>query len=394
VEVADTLFALGEIAREWRRRNTLPVLAITGSVGKTTTKEMVAGILGYSRPVFKTTGNLNTRIGLPLMLLELAPHHQVGVVEMGMNEPGEIDRLCQIAMPQFGLITQVAPAHLEGMGSIEGVAMAKGELFRALGMADTAIVNVDDPWIVRQARDSRARQVTFGRATEAVVRLRDERPFQVEGARWILSIGNDEREIRMQCHGRPFVLNGLAAAAAGWTLGASIDEIVRGLSDFRPFSMRGNRIVLGNDIQLIDDSYNANPSAMAEALETFCRLAQGRTLAVLGEMRELGEQSASAHREVGKLAADLGVKILILVGHGAREMQRGAEESSSAPEEIQVLDSARDALETVIQVCSDGDWILVKGSRNVGLEAVVAGLETRYGLVNQSNREEDVHHRN
>ncbi len=379
IEADDPLYALGEIARHWRQRHPLPVLAITGSNGKTTTKEMAAGILSQGAPVLKTEGNLNNRIGLPLMLLRLRHTHRAAVLEMGMSEPGEIRRLCEIARPQFGLITQVAQAHLEGLGSMEGVARAKGELFEALNATDTAIVNLDDPWIAKMARSCRARGVTFGQTEEAMVRAVRVEPFHPSGAKMALRVQAQEWPVRMRCVGRPCVHNGLAAAAGAWAMGAQMDQVVRGLETFPPFPMRLNLIPLGRGVRLIDDTYNANPASMTAALEVLCRMASGRTVAVLGDMRELGAAARDAHRDLGRKAADLGVKVLVGVGEWAEELLRGAKESPTPPVASQACSSTDEAVRWVQEKYAEGDWILAKGSRAMAMERVVEGLRAAFG---------------
>jgi UDP-N-acetylmuramoyl-tripeptide--D-alanyl-D-alanine ligase len=379
IEVDDTLYGLGEIARHWRGRHPAPLLAITGSNGKTTTKEMVAGILSRRHATLKNSGNLNNRIGLPLTLLDLRQRHGMVVLEMGMNEPGEIRRLAEIARPQWGLITQVAPAHLQGLGSLEGVARAKGELFEALGPGDTAVVNLDDPWVARLAASCRARRVTFGEAPDAQLRAEAVDPFGPTGARWVLRVGGERRGIAMQAQGTPMVRNGLAAAAGAWAMGMDLDEIVAGLEGFRPFPGRLSVVPLGRGMHLIDDAYNANPASMAAALELLCRLAPSRRVAVLGEMRELGDYAEEAHREIGREAARLGVTVLVAVGSWARTLTQGALASPSPPAEIHCVASAAEALELLRGCCADGDWVLVKGSRGMAMERVVEGLRESFG---------------
>lgn len=380
IQVRDPLYALGEIARHWRARHKARLLAITGSNGKTTTKDMAAAILSRKRSVLKTEGNLNNRIGLPLTLMGLRQHHEIAVVEMGMSEPGEIRRLCEIARPDFGLITQVAPAHLEGLKSLDAVAKAKGELFQALGERDTAIVNLDDPNVGRLAISCRARQLTYGEAPGAVVRGLRLDPFYRDGARMVLEVRGEQLPVRMLCHGRPCLLNALAAAAASWAMGAPLEEIVEGLETFRPPPMRLKLMSLGEDIHLIDDTYNANPASMAEALETLSRMARGRKVAVLGDMLELGAYAQEAHRATGRRAADLGIGVIIAAGRWAQQVVLGARSSPSPPEKTMAVASSQEALDELMAALKKGDWILVKGSRGVAMERVVEGLIARVGL--------------
>ncbi len=380
IQVGDPLFALGEIARHWRARHEVRLLAITGSNGKTTTKDMTAAILSRKGSVLKTEGNLNNLIGVPLTLMGLRRHHEMAVVEMGMSEPGEIKRLCEIARPDLGLITQVAPAHLEGLKSLEAVAKAKGELFEALGERDMAVVNLDDPHVRRLAGSCRGRQLTYGEAPGAAVRGLRLDPFHQDGARMVLEVCGEQRPVRMRCHGRPCLLNALAAAAASWAMGAPLEQIVDGLETFRPAPMRLTLLSLSEGIRLIDDTYNANPTSMAEALETLSRMASGRKIAVLGDMLELGACAPDAHRATGRRAADLGIDILIAVGRWAQDVVLGARSSPSPPEKSAALSSQQEALDELMAEVKEGDWILVKASRGVAMERVVEGLKARVGL--------------
>lgn len=376
VEVNDTLFALGEIAGKWRRLHGASVVGITGSNGKTTTKEMLASILERSRSVLKNKGNLNNRIGLPLTLLGLRHHHRVVVLEMGMNEPGEIARLCRIAVPQVGLITQVAAAHLEGLGSIEGVAREKGELFKALGTQGKAVVNLDDPWVVRLARDCEAHKVSFGFSQGATARALDVEPFEAQGARFRLELPGESVWVHMKVQGMPMVRGALAAAAAAWVLGASLEEIKEALEDFRPVVGRLHVMNLPGGKVLIDDTYNANPASMAAALELLARGGPGRTIAVLGEMRELGTAAAPAHRELGETAARLGVKLLVAVGRWASWVAEGAlEAAGNGAMEVRQAGSSEEAAELLRNLVRAGDRILVKGSRAAAMERIVEALK-------------------
>jgi UDP-N-acetylmuramoyl-tripeptide--D-alanyl-D-alanine ligase len=377
IEVADTLYSLGELARQHRRHHPVPLLAITGSNGKTTTKEMIAGILAANSTVLKNEGNLNNLIGLPLTLLRLRPEHRMAVVEMGVNQPGEIRRLCEIARPQYGLITQVAPVHLEGLGSIEGVAHAKGELFEALNEDHTAVVNIDDPLVVQLADRTSAARVTFGFSGKPMVGAVQLSPFERSGAAMTLVIQAGSYPLRLCCPGFPYIQNALGAAAAAWAMGCSVEQITAGLESFKPFPMRLTLMALAGGYQLIDDSYNANPTSATAALETLCRLADGRMVAVLGDMLELGRESAEAHRRLGRHAAKLGVQVLIGVGSWAGDLARGALEWQIPPRQIHTVATAEAAAETLLDRVRSGDWILVKGSRGVGLEKVVEVLLAR-----------------
>jgi UDP-N-acetylmuramoyl-tripeptide--D-alanyl-D-alanine ligase len=259
------------------------------------------------------------------------------------------------------------------------VARAKGELFDALSPQDTAVVNLEDPWVKRLAGDCPARHITFGRGPEATVQAQTLDPFHAHGARFTLKVAERAWPIRLNCHGLPCIENALAAAASAWAMGAGGEQIVEGLESFRPFAMRFTVIPLDHGIHLIDDSYNANPVSVSAALEALCRLARGRTVAVLGDMLELGEETAEAHRSTGRRAGDLGLQVLIGVGAWAEALVRGARESATPPREIHTVDSTPEAAQIVLDACRAGDWILVKGSRRLAMERVADGLRQHHG---------------
>lgn len=376
VEVEDTLFALGEIARKWRQLHGVQVVGITGSNGKTTTKEMLASILERSRSVLKNKGNLNNRIGLPLTLLQLRQHHRAVVLEMGMSEQGEIARLSQIACPEVGLITQVAPAHLQGLGNVEGVAREKGELFHALGTQGMALVNLDDPWVVRLASGCAARKVSFGFQQGATVRGRQAEPFQRGGARFCLEVAGESIQVQLKAQGTPMLRGALAAAAGAWVLGATLDEIKGALEDFRASAGRLQVVSLPKGMVLIDDTYNANPVSMAAALELLCLGGEGRAVAVLGEMRELGALAPQAHKELGEKAASLGVKVLLAVGKWASWVAEGARQrAAKGGMEILEAPDCEEAVGILRRMTRPGDRILVKGSRAAAMETIVEALK-------------------
>ncbi len=377
IQVRDTLWALGEIARRWRELHPVRAMGITGSNGKTTTKDMVAEVLSLSTKVLKNEGNLNNRIGVPLTLLKLDQSHQVAVVELGTSEPGEIARLCEILSPQLGLITQIAPAHLEKLGSVEGVAREKGELFRFLSREDVALVNLDDPHIVALSKECKARLVTYGFQDESMIRGEQLRPFAPEGASFTLVLPEERVRVRLKGQGMPILRCAIAASAACWALGAKAEEISRGLEGFKPQWGRLNIVELANGMTLIDDSYNANPSSMSSALELLCKGGEGRKVAILGEMRELGNMARVAHRELGRQAAEMGVDFLVAIGHWSEEVASGAREAKSPrrPEEILAVESFEDCEEILRMRLKRGDRILVKGSRGAALEKVVQSLK-------------------
>jgi UDP-N-acetylmuramoyl-tripeptide--D-alanyl-D-alanine ligase len=372
--VPDTLRALGDLAAYTRRRKPLRVVGITGSNGKTTTKEMIAAICEQAHfppphdAVLKTKGNENNLIGLPLTLLRLTGNEAVAVLEMGMNAPGEIARLTQIAAPDVGVVTNVGPAHLEGLGSVEGVARAKGELFATMTENGTIAVNMDDERVVRIAADFRGRRIEFGAGRE--VSAGAIRDLGFDGVAFDLHVAGRHQMIRLRMSGAHNVTNATAAAAAAHGLGLDLETIHAGLELAVAPSMRMQVVRLANGRTVVNDAYNANPASMAAALRAVGRHA-GRSIAVLGEMRELGPDAAALHREVGRCAAESGVRILVAVGPLADDTAAGAREAERTDMDVHVCSDAKSAARLITSLWQPGDAILVKGSRGADGEAGV-----------------------
>ena len=376
IVVEDTLTALGDLAAFWRKLHPVPLVAITGSNGKTTTKEMVAAVLARHCPILKNQGNLNNLVGLPLTLLELRRAHEAAVVEMGMNHPGEIARLTQIAAPDVGLITNIHPAHLEGLGSIEGIQAAKGELFSGLSGRATIVVNRDDPRVVQLATSFPGRQVGFSTVDPAAhVTVAKIIGMDHESTRFILRLGDETREIRIHVAGRHHLANAVAAAAVAWALKIAPVDIAEGLASFRPFDKRMEILALAGRVHLINDTYNANPGSMTAAIQTLRALkAGGRALAVLGDMLELGERSPELHGEVGRVAAREGVDYLLAMGKQAHHLLGGAAEGGMPSERLIQGNDHGELAHKVRALMTPGAWVLVKGSRGMRMEKVVEAL--------------------
>ncbi|WP_242345601.1 UDP-N-acetylmuramoyl-tripeptide--D-alanyl-D-alanine ligase [Anaeromyxobacter terrae] len=377
LSVPDTLPALGAIARHHRRRFHIPVVGVTGSNGKTTTREMIAAILGTRGPALKTEGNLNNEVGVPLTLLGLGPEHRSAVVEMGMNHPGEIARLAAIAEPYVGVVTLAAPAHLEGLGTVDAVADAKAELYRGLPETGIVIANADDPRMLRRAQASGHRMLTFaaaaGRRGDVVVL--EIASQGDDGLRFVLGIGNREVAVHIPALvGAHNAANAAAAAAAGVALGCSDREIAQGLAAVRPVGRRLRLDRLPSGLRLVDDCYNANPSSMSAALRTLVDLARpdARPVAVLGDMLELGAFEEEAHRALGAEAARAGVSLLAAFGPRARSTAEAARAAGLETFHTDDMDAlvrwARTALAPSMDV------LLVKGSRGMKLERLVEAL--------------------
>lgn len=375
IEVEDTLRALGDLASYDRKRLGLTVAAITGSNGKTTTKEMIAAILAPSIGVDRllcTVGTENNLIGLPLTLLRASGDERIAVLEMGMNAPGEIWRLAEIADPDVGVVTTVAPAHIEGLGDIDGVARAKGELYRQLRPSATAIVNADDARVCEIAECFPGRRLAFGAG--AAVAAEAITSHGVEGVGFKLVIEGRMRSLRLPLPGRHNVTNALAAAAVCHALGTSLDDIVTGLERLPRLPMRMEIERLPGGITVINDAYNANPASMRSALTLLAdTMTEGR-IAVLGEMRELGSASAGAHRDVGRLAVQHGVTLLVTMGARATEMKAGAIEAGMDAAAVVAVDTHVDAARHVRKRMRSGDFVLLKGSRGARMEEVLTHL--------------------
>jgi UDP-N-acetylmuramoyl-tripeptide--D-alanyl-D-alanine ligase len=375
VVVGDTTRALGALAAGHRLTFSGRVVAITGSNGKTTTKEMCHAILAVGGPCLKNRGNLNNEFGLPLTLLSREPEHGTAVVELGMNHRGEIARLAAIAKPDVGVITNVGTAHIEYLGSRDNIALEKGDLVAGLAATGVAVLNADDPLVDAQARRTSARVIRFGLADSADVRPRDARFDGDSGFVYTLCSPLGEIPVRIAGLGETTVINSLAAAAAAIAAGAGLAQIAEGLGRFEAVHGRMQSRKLVSGAHVIDDTYNANPQSVRAALESLARLkGKGRSIAVLGDMGELGDDSPAAHREAGRLAGELGTDFLYALGQRADGVVAGAREAGMTAGRAQI---GRDHAEIGSRVGAQlrsGDWVLVKGSRAMQMEKVVEAL--------------------
>jgi UDP-N-acetylmuramoyl-tripeptide--D-alanyl-D-alanine ligase len=379
IAVKDPLEALGSVARWWRGRHRLTVAAITGSAGKTTTKEMATLVFETLGPTLKTEGNFNNLIGVPLTLLKIQPKHAFAVIEMGMNRPGEIAVLTGIAVPDLGLITNVGMAHLEGLGSLSGIARAKWELAEGLRPGSALVINGDDPELMRRASETRRDVVTFGLGERNRFRAVEIENLGVEGVRFLLVYRGQTQPVTLHAAGVHQVVNALAAAALGITAGASLEEAACALERFSPLKGRFATHQTAGGFLLVDDSYNANPSSLRAALKSASALVgKGTRLLVgLGTMAELGEGAVSAHLEAGKFVAASGATRFWAMGVHAAEMAEGAAQAGMPPANIDVSDSHQDMASRIREVARPGDVVFIKGSRSAGMERVVAFLRGR-----------------
>lgn len=367
LQVTDTRQALGEISRLNRRAFHGPLVAVTGSAGKTTTKEMMAAIFAVVGPVLATQGNLNNEVGVPLTLLRLAPEHRAAVIEMGAGRPGDIAYLCQFAEPDVGIVTNALAAHIQGFGDVATVARTKGEMFSSLPAHGVAVINADDVrCALWRSMAGERRQMLFGLSATADVRAEEIVP-EAAGQSFRLLHAGESVAIRLALLGRHNVVNALAAAAATLAAGATLSQIAEGLANVRAVPGRLHLLRADAGAEVIDDSYNANPSAVRAAVDVLMSRV-GRRILVLGDMAELGEQSDRMHREVAEYAADRGVDALWLVGRNARLMADAFGDAARVFADRESLAAALNA-ETDHQTV-----ILVKGSRSAGMDSIVSAL--------------------
>lgn len=390
VRVGSTLRALGDLAaghvRRWHEHAGRVVIGITGSAGKTTTRVATSAILEKLFPgeLLATRGNLNNRIGVPMMLLSLAPEHRVVVLELGTSEPGEIAELCRIARPDVGILTLIAAAHVEGLGSIDGVADEKAALFRSLSRDGIAVGNGDDARVHRALEATECTRVTYGRTATADLRVAERTPIGMTRSSVVLA-GEHGRQIAFET---PLVgeAGALACAAAIAAVEAAFHVRLEGdwLTDAFDDVQVGEgaqRLVplaLGSGLAVIDDTYNANPASMASSIRAAGEMARvmNRTLVlVLGEMRELGSEAARGHEEVGHVAAEAGARLVLAVGGG--ETRRIADTARHDGANVVFLPSVDEGLSAIVDAVRVSDLVLVKGSRSSGTDRVVAELEQR-----------------
>jgi UDP-N-acetylmuramoyl-tripeptide--D-alanyl-D-alanine ligase len=372
VAVADTLTALGDLAQAWRRRFTLPVVSLTGSCGKTTAKEMIALILSRFFPVLKNELNLNNLIGLPQTLLQLDSTYEAAVVEMGMNRFGEIRRLTEISQPTVGVLLNVYPAHTEGVGCVEGVARAKGELIQALSREATLVYNADDLRVACQAAAFPGRRLGFGFSPEADLRILDRQSRgqagQVIQATW----QGTGCSITLGVPGAHQALNALAATAVALALGLPLPEATSALAGFTAVQRRSQLQDLPSGVHLLNDCYNANPGSVATALGTLAELkGAGRAAAALGDMLELGAGAVEAHRELGRQAAEAGLDFLVIYGNHRGDVAAGAQESGLSGLQVFPVTDKEEGARLLEEFLRPGDWLLVKGSRSMHMEHIV-----------------------
>lgn len=376
IEVADTLKALGDLAMWWKRQFEVSTVSITGSMGKTTTKEMVAAILEQEGETLRSKGNFNNLIGLPLTLLQLNGKHRYAVLEMGMNRPGEIGRLTGISNPDIGIITNVGKVHLEGVGSLDGVARAKTEMVEIINKDSKVILNGDDELLMKSAGRFNRRKYTFGVGRHNNFRADSIEDLGRDGSSFVIRYEGGSLPAQIKVPGYHNVMNALAASSAALCMGVSEDKIAEGLNRYKGTKGRLVPVDITDNITLLDDTYNSNPSSLKAVLQTLKKMAgdNRRIIVALGEMLELGEYTEEAHFEAGEMVAETGVSYFMVMGDHAQQMLKGAVEKGFSSESMSEVKTHDEMTKKIRDVMGNNSLILIKGSRGAGLDRVVRNL--------------------
>jgi len=370
-QVSDSLGALQRLAAWWRRKHDVKVAAVTGSVGKTTCKELIASVLGRKYRTLKSEGNLNTEIGIPLTLLQLREEHERAALEFGMYARGDIALLSRIALPRIGVVTNIGPVHLERLGSQGAITAAKAELIEALPRDGIAVLNGDDSRTAALASRTEARVLYYGLSSQCDVRGSEVVGRGLEGIEFELTANGESVRVRLPLPGKHYVYPALAAAAVALEEGMALNEVADALEASRP-DLRSRVLSGRNGATILDDSYNASPASMLAALDLLAEL-PGRRIALLGEMLELGAAEEDGHRQVGERAATA-CDLLLVVGERAKPLAEAAEGGSA---EVRRLNSNAEAIDALESELREGDHLLIKASRATAFEEVVSALIER-----------------
>jgi UDP-N-acetylmuramoyl-tripeptide--D-alanyl-D-alanine ligase len=377
VKVSDTLQALQNLAKEALSEKKIKMVGITGSIGKTTTKEFTSSLLSLCYQVLKSEGNYNNLIGLPLSILKLEDKHEVAVMEMGMSTPGEIGRLTQIAPPDLAVITNIKPVHLEFFNGVEEIASAKKEILEGLKPDGTAILNGDDPLVRKISKDFCGKKLFFGLSEDCHIRAQNIKSNGIEGITFELIYRGQKEKTFIPFFYTSFLYNFLAASAVALSLAVPLEKLLGQTKALKPLPKRGTMCQVEKDILLIDDSYNSNPAALESVLTDLARLPFSRKVAVLGDMLELGKQEAAFHIRAGKQVKNLGWDMLITVGPLARHMAEGALKAGMKKEQVVCFEDSEKASEKIKALLKPGDLVLVKGSRGMKTERIVERLNKK-----------------
>jgi UDP-N-acetylmuramoyl-tripeptide--D-alanyl-D-alanine ligase len=371
--VDDTLVALQTLATAVRKLWGKPLVGVTGSAGKTTTKEAIAHVLGTRFHVLRSEGNFNNHFGLPLMLLKLQPDRDVAVIEMGMSHAGEIRALAKVAQPEIGVVTNVAPVHLEFFDSLAGIARAKYELIESLPSNGTAVLNADDEYVSQFGRDFKGKVIRYGMSAGADVRAENVKARGTDGSEFDVVVANTRKCARLPLVGEHNILNALAAIAVGLVRGLTLAEAVSALETLAPADKRGQVLHLGN-ITVINDCYNSNPKALNAMVDALAAMGGKRHIVVAGEMLELGPAGEEMHRAAGRYMSERKIDVLVGVRGLAQAMVDGARQSGTRAEFVTTPEEAGEWLTREVR---DGDVVLLKASRGVKLEKALETWQAR-----------------
>jgi len=374
LRVENTLTALQKTAGYWRQQHDIKVIGITGSVGKTSTKELTASLLSQKYTVLKNPGNRNNEIGLPLTLLELKPQHDLAVLEMGFYVPGEIQTLCEIAQPQIGVVSNIGTVHAERAGSQESIARGKAELVESLpeGPEGIAILNMDDPWVRWMAEQTSADVFSYGVIEGADLTASHITPFGLEGIACTLTYQGKPHQVRSPLMGDFSAYTILRATAAALSMGLDWDRIIDALSK-SSVNLRMRPSKLPNGVTLLDDTYNASPASTIAALKLLKNL-KGRRVAILGDMLELGQYEEEGHRSVGEFAAEA-ADVILLVGERSKTIAKAALERGFPQKKLQWYPDSEKAAEPAANTVQEGDVVLIKGSNSMQMDKIIHRLE-------------------
>jgi UDP-N-acetylmuramoyl-tripeptide--D-alanyl-D-alanine ligase len=376
IMVKDTTQALGDIAKDYRNRFEIAVIGITGSNGKTTTKDMASAVLSAKFNVHKSEGNLNNTIGLPLTLFKLSKLHEIAVLEMGISIPGEMSRLVEIAQPNIAIITNVSPTHLEFLGSVEGVAREKEFLAKS---ADQVILNKDDPYVAKMGKKIKGKAIYYGIDKPANITAKKIQLDNEGRAEFILKVNaEDFGRIKLSIIGRHNVYNALRAIAVGILYEVDFDKIKSAIETYQPISMRMQKLVV-NGITIINDTYNSNPMSMIAAIDLLASLkSDGKKVLVVGDMLELGEESNRLHDDIGEyIGKSKSAEMLVTMGEKAVRIAETAIAFGMEKSNVSICQNNSEVIERLGKILSKGDIVLIKGSRGMKMEQIVKIVEER-----------------
>jgi UDP-N-acetylmuramoyl-tripeptide--D-alanyl-D-alanine ligase len=377
IQVDDTLKALQKLSQKTLQEMHVKIVGIAGSIGKTTTKEFTFTLLERKFKVLKSEGNFNNHIGLPLSILKLEKDHDIAILEMGMNHPGEISLLTQLAPPDMAVITNVKPVHLEFFDTLEDIALAKKEMLDGLKKSGIAVLNADDPFVQKIAEKWEGETIQFGLSSRCNIRAENIEISGLKGMNLELVYKQEKRSMTLPFFYKSYLYNFLAAAAVASIFQISPDEILAQTQKLKPYSMRGEFFQLKNNILLMDDSYNSNPAALEEALQDLSNLQAERKIAILGDMLELGKKGSDYHFQAGMQAGKWGWDILATIGPLSIHMAEGARNSGMQQDQIFSFKDSDEAADWIDTFLKDGDFVFVKGSRGMKTEKVVNKIKRK-----------------